>query len=352
MSDVVVTVMVPYRQCFIRYKHRRTERTGLWTEHRASVPLVEPQAAPIAYRIVPVAGEHRKDSYPGCAVRKFEGRFWWPLLDANGPVASDDFISLAAKGSERVSLAFGCPLDMPYSAKRTLDDFLAEHPKCRLRDSTLDGQVKLVEHGAARLVFCGGEVFIAAGQPVYYACESYKTDDIEILAGPSSLDGAPGAGYRLFGPNLDRRRMEAAEGFAYGTDELRKLQDLLAERKKSPRLVSRIETLLKDDLDVAPQVCARALAERLWRGTASDSSWDHRWLRRYVPTLAKAGDPGASIDGLCHRRTLEEFVAVDWTFTDQLSLDVSAAHEILRRLDETEHFLSKEDADALSSLRI
>jgi hypothetical protein len=38
---------------------------------------------------------------------------------------------------------------------------------------------------------------------------------------------------------------------------------------------------------------------------------------------------------------LEEFVAVDWTFTDQLSREASAAREILRRLDETEHlFLS------------
>jgi len=45
-------------------------------------------------------------------------------------------------------------------------------------------------------------------------------------------------------------------------------------------------------------------------------------------------------------------VAVDWTFTDQLSREVSAARTILRRLDETEHFLSKEDADALSNLGI
>jgi hypothetical protein len=285
-----------------------------------SVRSIEPEAAPIAYQIVPVAGERCDDSYPGCSVRKFEGPYWWPVLEANRSVTSAEFETLAAKGDEGVLTAFGCPLGMPYSGTRsTLDDLLVEHPKCRLRDSTLDAQLARVNHGATRLAFCDGMVLVAAGQPVYYAVEPYGTGDVEILAAPSSLDPAPGEGYRIPGPDLDRRSRSAAQGLAFGAEELRRLEDMFAGRKKSARVFSPMETLMGTADEVAPLVCARALAERLWRRTASDSSWDHRWLRRYVPSLAKAGDPGASINSLPHRQTLEEFVAVDWTFTDQLS---------------------------------
>lgn len=87
---------------------------------------------------------------------------------------------------------------------------------------------------------------------------------------------------------------------------------------------------------------------------ASDSAWDWPWLRSCVPSLAKAGEADASIDGLSHRRALEEFVAVDWaTVTNQLSQEVSSARQILSRLDEIDHSsLSKDDDDALSGLGI
>ena len=350
----VIEVLVPYRQTFIRWRHRLREQVVLWSVHRVTVPTVEPEVAPVAYRIVPIRVLHN-ESNPECSVRSFEDKFWWPLLDANGPVSSAEFVSLAAKGSDRVLTTLGCPRDFPYSIQRpSVEDFLDEHPKSRLVGSTLDTQLNRVNHGAARLAFCDGAVLVDAGQPLYYAIEPWDGGDIEILAGPSSLDPAPDEGYRLPGPDLFRRRASAAKGLAFGTEGLSQFEGLLAERKLSERLSFRIENLLQHSDEVAPFTCARALAERLWRGVASGSAWDWPWLRRYVPSLAKAGEADASIDGMSHRRALEEFVAVDWaTVTSQLSQEVSSARQILSRLDEIGHSpLSKDDDDALSGLGI
>ena len=242
----LIQVLVPFEQTFIPFRHRTSRREVLWGVHRIEVRTIASRNAPIAFRVAPVEAYH-EDCASARVVRNFEGRYWWPLLDADGPASAVEFVSEAAEGIPRALTALRCPLNFPLQGRGrrpSLDDLQSEFPKCRLVSSTFDAQADKVNHGAVAIVFCDDKVLVAAGPPVYDAIQRYKASESEILAGPSSLDPAPADGYRLPGPDLFDRSSSAEDGFAFGHEELNRLQDLLAERKKSTQLFSRIEPLL------------------------------------------------------------------------------------------------------------
>jgi hypothetical protein len=354
MSELI-RVLVPYKQTFIPFRHRIAQCEVVWDFHRIEAHTISPESAPLAFRLEPVGPTH-EDCAPDCVVRSFEGSYWWPLLGKNGAVSVAEFLSRAAEGRECVLTTLGCPLNFPLQGlgrRPSLDDLRIDFPKCRLVSSTFDTQANRINYGTDRIAFCDDKVLVAAGQPIYYAVARYGTDEFEILAGPSSLDPAPDRGYRLLGPDLFRRSAAAARGLAYAPDGLSRLEALLAESAGQAQQFSRIDRLIGHVDDPSPLTCARALAERLWRGVASGSAWDWPWLRSYVPSLAGAGEAGSNIESLPHRRTLEDLVSLDWaSISDRLSREVRDASEILHRLDEIGHgILSKEEADALSSLR-
>jgi hypothetical protein len=313
--------------------------------------------APISHLIV------GKD-HSNTIVRRFNDRYWWPLLarstDGGPPVPASAhmFTKRAFQDSPLVADVLGC-----WYTSDTTDENVLFGEKPRLLDpcpdsrwESRDGQWKRAERGADRIVFCGSTVLVEGGPPVYFGSNSYsRPRDVSIRVGPSNSDTLRGdeiycPHYSLRGPHVFERRDAAAIGRAFGPQEFDYETTRLGRENQSVTIFDRIEEILSPaGSELGPQTCVRAFATALWSEMHEDldDSWRER-LRSLIPTLAKFRNEGFSpyvpYDDLPHRRILEEYQSLDpKEIHDPVRARMRAAPEILRRL---------QDEDAIASLAI
>jgi hypothetical protein len=361
MSEIVVKVRIPYSQSYIPWRHKKPQQEYIWSEGFITIKEVVAEAAPVSHRIL------GKDGTLEAEVRQFGDGYWWALMNGHRaatmaelgnewrkvgrPITMAEFMSAAEQKNDNLFwAALGCfrPVDEPISE----DEFFAKKP--RLLKSTHREQWARANLGASRMIHCDGLVLVEAGPPMYYGVQSWTLGGLDIVAGPSSLDRAYGA-YRLHGPDRPTRTGSAAEGLAFGTREFRREKRLLRLRWDRVRDLCRLEGFAsRQDLELGPVTCARALVNKLWdRSKDNYAGW---WspLRERMPSFAEATQPAKRVETLPYRRVLEEFVAVDWTDTtnEKLTWMLGDAREILRRLDLMDAArLADEDDAAISGLQ-
>ena len=351
MSEVLVDVGVRYKQTYIPWRHRLEVDELLRKTHTVAIRTIAADAAPVAFRIHTISDDDCEDTGPSCSVRSFEGGVWWPLFDFNGPVSPREFTAAASQGTRRALTALGCTTDMEHPSALWEDDFEKKYLRCRLRETTFDSQRRLVEHGAAGVMFLDNEVLISAGPPVCFSVTDWNTEESHIMVGPSSFYPVPEHGYRLSGPTVHQRRCAAENGLVFRSNELEKLRtqaciqtDLL--------ICSWIESLMPIDEGDAPGICSRFFADLLNKHAASEWHMDHPALRRHVLGLAAAGKPAAGLSQTNDRDLLEQFAAVDWSHVSPSIVPrANIARQILGRLgSEPNAVLTSEEDEAVSRM--
>jgi hypothetical protein len=92
------------------------------------------------------------------------------------------------------------------------------------------------------VIFCGGFVYVDAGEPAWFAAAS-DDDRLVFRIGCSSLDRAGSIYHYVPGPWQDERSMCAADGLAFSLDEFEAEVRLRASRSPSFKCIRRSKRL-------------------------------------------------------------------------------------------------------------
>jgi hypothetical protein len=200
---------------------------------------------------------------------------------------------------------------------------------------------------ALRVVFCGDDVLLECGEPVFYAVPC--PGGVEIKIGPSAWDrwNEP---HVLPGPDRAERLGCARQGLAFGLDEFDTETRILTDRGNGVQLGDEIETIHPHHgHNTAPLLCERALAEFLRDEARQEGYWTET-LRRNVPATAVDDEPDST---LVHRQVLEQLAACSGLAMREFAPELRAARDILARLNSFGgEQLSAEDFTALARLSL
>lgn len=190
MIKEIVDFRLTYSQAFIPRRYRNPRYKSLSARCPLVILRISEEEAPISHLVVGNDGSET-------IVRRFDGRYWWPLLasrsDGDGPFPASvaAFTARAAQDSPFVADVLGC-----WHIKEAEDENVLFGSKSRLLDAHPDsqwesrrGQWKQAERGANRTLFCGSAVLVEGGPPVYFGTSSYsRPRDLSIRVGPSNAD--------------------------------------------------------------------------------------------------------------------------------------------------------------------
>jgi hypothetical protein len=218
MKETPLKLRIPYAQSFIPPRGRKMRTAWFLDEDAVMIRAIEPDEAPVAYRV----GSKPLPLDPGArreyAIRSFEGKLWWPLSWHEGPAMnSGQFAVIAAQGIPIAVLAIDPSIAVPLRCWPL--GLFGKDPVREEGDSDKGERWAWAQRNATRVVFCGGEVLVEAGEPVFYALPYQGGVDIEI--GPSAWDRR-NERHAMPGPDREQRRDCARRGLAFGIDELEK----------------------------------------------------------------------------------------------------------------------------------
>jgi hypothetical protein len=340
---------IPYWVYYHIPRGRKIRSVRVWEDVPLSFRAPTGAEAPIAYRILRTDPED--DSQSDYDVRHFEGQPWWPVLDSkNARRAGQGFLNGLTDG-EYFSLGIIHITDAPLrsSSKPTLEEALRNlNVRGEVRTSR-EEQLALARRGASETMICGGDVYVRAGEPMYFAVPSELPGDrgLSLTVGKSPK-ASSFLGYynRVPGLHADARRRALFDANVFDVRNLDKDRALLEEQGFSIRLLSSVEIL--EDVAVtesALDICADAALSRLLKEKPIATAFLERIPARAQPHAATSLIPLE----IC-REVLRDIVEV-YAPDDQscvLKDAILCARSVLRRLGPS---LAGEDEEALSSLR-
>ena len=114
MKETPLKLRIPYAQSFIPPRGRKMRTAWFLDEDAVMIRAIEPNEAPVAYRV----GSKPLPLDPGAgreyAIRSFEGKLWWPLSWDEGPAMdSGQFAVIAAQGIPIAVLAIDPSIAVP-----------------------------------------------------------------------------------------------------------------------------------------------------------------------------------------------------------------------------------------------
>lgn len=329
VNEVPVILRVPYEQWFVPPRCRTPRPEWFLDEGAVMIRVVQPEEAPVAYRVksrpLPLYPEHGRD----CDVRIFEGKFWWPLLHDNGRrfVEPAEFQRYAKEGLPLAVLAIDPSISVPTGRWPLIlfDDGAAR----TVGESDKDLRWGYVQANRLRTAFCADKVLVEAGEPIFYAVPS--RGGIEIEVGPSAWDRC-GAYSAMGGPDRQQRREAARLGSAFGAGELDTALRSFSERGVGVHQNAELELLMSSsETGAAALLCGRALAEFIWQEAGREGFWTAA-LKNSVPAVAGAGAPFATAEDLVHRDVLEQISASrDPVILREFFREAQDARDILTR---------------------
>lgn len=346
MTDFIFKSRFAYRRHYVPKGHQKLRRVDVNGECHVTISEVEPDAAPVSYKISSL--DKPQESHE---VRSYAGSLWWPIYSASGPLKASDFRDLTETNWE-VASAILDPLHRTYKFHGVTEQEFFENLEIRKDkgSSTFDQQSAGANRDASRMLFCQGRVLVEGGDPVWYFIPREDArDGVKLVAGPSSLDRRAAAGYFMPGPDRHVRLGCAWRGHAFGLAEIEAAKEVWTEHDPTIHEKSEIEATTDRPAASAANLCARALAEHLW-----DIAWMHPDLRKAMPAIANASHPNPAPETLPYWEMLRQLISLkDNYLRRNLSHLILSARAILGRLDAAEcQPLAEEDDAALAGLRV
>lgn len=351
MEDVIVRLDINYVQHYEPSRSRNGRVLAIDLSHRADLAIreVDPHAAPVAYRVkaLTVSLPHSSERIREYEIRSFDGSFWWPLVGDEGLLRGSKFLELAAAGHRSARLAFDPDAWLPHRELPAAEIYFARHKARQLLETTQAERWNRVLRGARGVIICGGFIYVEAGEPIWFA-EEWEQDRLDVLIGCSSLDRAGSIYHDVPGPSKGGRLMCAADGLAFGLDELQAEMRALRGKTALVEVHSEIEPLMiLHRPDAGAVVCERAMARSLWYSIRRRESWS-RALQEALPALATAHAPSASLQDLNCREVVAQLAALETGGDPEYDKLIMAARNIKRRLTSFgASFLAEEDDAAL-----
>ncbi len=322
--------------------------------HQADLAIreVDPLDAPVAYRVKdsrrPLSpfGGH----VPEYEIRSFDGGLWWPLVGHEGPVSGQTFLELAAAGHQSARLTLDPDAWVSHSERPTAAVYFARHKARRLLETTQPERWSRVLHGSHGVIICGGMIYVDAGEPIWFGKE-LRDDRIDLLIGCSSLDRRGSIHHDVPGLSNGTRLTCAADGLAFGLDEIEREVRALRSRAIHVGVCSEIvPQIILHRPDAGAVLCERSLAMCLWFSMRRRESWSHS-LQEALPALATAHAPHASLNDLNCRDVLVQVASLETGDDPELDKLIMTARDIKRRLTSFgASFLAEEDEIILGEI--
>jgi hypothetical protein len=346
MTDFIFKSRFGYRRHYIPKGHQKLRWVDLNDECDVTVSDVEPDAAPVAYKISLL--DKSPESHE---IRSYAGSLWWPVYGASGPLRASDFRALTETNWD-IASAILDPLHRTYRFHGVNEHEFFKGLEIRENkgQSTFEQQFASAHRDASRMLFCKGHVLVEGGDPVwYFVPRKDARDGVDLVAGPSSLDRREAAGYFTPGPDRHVRLASAWRGHAFGLAEIEAAKEIWTEHEPAIHVKSEIVARIDRPAASAADLCSRALAEHLW-----DIAWMHPDLRKAMPAVAKASHPNPAPETLPYREMLQQLISLeDYYLRRNLSHLIGHAHEILGRLASVDCLpLTEEDDAALAALGV
>ena len=335
--DEEVDLRVPYIESYIPVGRRKPRHIAFWSKLPVRVLRVDDADLRPAYRIVP---PKRRPRFRPYVVQSFKNSLWWPIVVDGVAMTPADFRSRATKGDMAIVAMLG--VGEVRHAYKSRDSFYAEFPATKIVADTRDQQWARAQRGAAeRILFCGDQVLLDAGEPIYYL-GSYAD-----FVGPSFSKrhtDLPSRG--------DNREWIAHRGAAYGIEEIEKMIADCAVPPDFERASGRIESLVeRHRIDGAALACARALIRHLVWKALLPSVHGARLRQRFAHLFSELGDQEGIDEGLCRRILIEMTSAVPREARKDLNWEVEVAGNVLKRLERlSPPALDEKDDEALGAL--
>jgi len=354
MKDIIVRLDINYDQHYEPSGSRNGSVLAIGLSYRGDLAVreVDLQAAPVAYRVKDMTG------LPQCServaeyeIRSFAGALCWPLVGDEGLLSVSTFLDLAAAGHASARLTFDPDAWRPYSSESsTADVYFTRHRPRKLLESNQSELWNRVLHGASGVIFCGGFVYVDAGEPAWFGavCDD---DRLVFRIGCSSLDRAGSIYHQVPGPWQGQRSMCAADGLTFSLDEFE--GEVRALREQTPRVQvhSEIEPLtILHRPDAAALLCEQALARSFWHPMRRRESWSLA-LQEALPALATAHAPNAFVEDLNCREVVAQLASLEVGDDTEYDEFIMTARSIRKRLASFGVSLhAEEDDDALGEL--
>jgi hypothetical protein len=351
MSEHIFKARVPYLQEFVKKGCRNTTNGWFLEDGCLRVEEIDPAAASVAYMVR--ARRHQlfpDDSPRHYAVREYGGSLYWPMMDARGWLTPARLIEWAAAGDPKAMLALD-PSN-PASARKWPSGTFDESSVREVGLSQRDFRFGQAHASALRMVFCGDQVLVKAGEPVYCAVPSRSAGGLEIVAAFSDPERQIVDRCGVPGPDREKRLECARSGLTFGIEDIEQATRVLTDRGHGIAVRTEIETVqVHHRPETATMVCAEALAEFLRAAARQDGYWGLA-LRQNIPAVADPKPPEGGSAGLSQLDLLQHLVDCRApAVVNEFFREVRDARDILARskrfIDTT---LTDEDELALSDL--
>jgi hypothetical protein len=354
MKDIIVRLNINYEQYYepSRSRNGRVLAIGLSYRSDLAVREVDPQAAPVAYRVRSMTGllpqcSERVEEYE---IRSFDGALFWPLVGDQGFLSVSTFLDLAAAGHRTARMTFDPDAWRSHSELSTADVYFERHKPRKLLETNQAELWMRAVRGSRGVIFCGGFVYVEAGEPVWFAEESVDIDGLDLRIGCASLDRAGSIFHDVPGPYKGARSGCASQGWAFGLDELENEMCALRLQTAVLQVHSDIKVLAAlHSADTGALLCERELARSLWYSIQSRESWSLA-LEESLPALARS-HVRSSIEDLNCREVVAQLAALeagDDTESDDFIMTARNIRKRLASLGVSLH--AEEDDDAFAEL--
>jgi hypothetical protein len=336
--DEQLELRVPYIESYVPVGRRKPKHIAFWSTLPVGVLRVEAADLQPAYRIRP---PERRSTAPSYVVRSFRNALWWPVTVDDVAMKPAVFRARAAKGDMEIVEMLGA--ETFRSVYESRDSFYAEFPCAKIVADTRERQWTRAQRGAAeRILLCGDEVLLDAGEPIHYF-ESYAD-----FVGPAFSNRhikLPSRG--------DNREWIAHRGAAYGIEEIERRSAGGGGAPFDPESsLERIEILVeRHRIDGAALACARALVRHLVWKAMLPSVHGARLRQRFDGYFSDLDDRDMIDVELCRRILSAVMSPIPREERKDLTWEIEVASDILKRLSElSPRLLEKEDDEALGAL--
>jgi hypothetical protein len=311
-----VELRIPYVESYVPAGRRKPKHFAFWSTLPIGVLRVEAGDLTPAYRVIP---PERRANAPSYAVRSFRGALWWPVSAGDVAMTPAAFRARAARGDMEIVGMLGA--ETFRSVYESRESFHAEFPYGKTVADTREQQWTRAQRGATeRILFCGDEVLLDAGEPIHYF-GSYAD-----FVGPAFSNR------HVKLPSRDsNREWIAHRGAAYGVEEIEK-RCAGGVAFDPGRRLERIEVLVeRHRIDGAALACARALVRHLvWRSMLP-TVCGARLRQRFAGSFSNLDDRDLTDVELCRNVLHMARIRDD---RKDLTWENGVARDILKRLDE------------------
>lgn len=317
--DEEVELRVPYIESYVPEGRRRPRHVAFWSTLPVKVLRIDDADLRPAYRI---SSADARSSIRPREVRSFRDALWWPVTVGKVGMTPADFRALAKRGDMDIVEMLGVQTARGHYESR--DDFYAKFPYSKIVADTQEQQWARAQRGAIeRILFCGDEVLLDAGEPIYY------------FASYADFVGPALSNRRIkLPPSGDDREWIAHRGAAYGIEEIRNRSAGDGAPFVSEWNLERIEVLgERHRLDGAALACARALVRHLFSRAQLPSVRGARLWRRFDGYFAELVDQDMIDAELCLRVLRAVSLPVPHEERKDLTWEIGAASNILKRLE-------------------